>query len=113
MSCLVKCFAGILHYVRHFTSRVRSITTFFKNFLVYQLSMSKRSAIELETSSKIGEPYSKASGSGHKRENVTMDEMGEFEDAWEDEIESDEEVIDAEVQDEDGVFIGNLKECEC
>jgi ribosome assembly protein RRB1 len=64
--------------------------------------MSKRNATELEFSTRTGEPFSKASGSGQKRENVTVDEMGEFEDAWEDEIESDEEVVDAEAQDEDG-----------
>ena len=75
--------------------------------------MSKRSATELETSEKTGAPFSKASGSGQKREIVITDEMGEFEDAWEDEIESDEEVIDAEVQDEDGALIWNLQECKC
>jgi len=75
--------------------------------------MSKRSATELETSAKTGEPFSKASGIGQKRENVIPDEMGEFEDAWEDEIESDEEVIDAEAQNEDGALTGNLQECEC
>jgi ribosome assembly protein RRB1 len=49
-----------------------------------------------------GQAFLKASGSGAKRETIT-DEMGEFEDAWEDEIESDEEVVDAEAGDkEDG-----------
>lgn len=70
--------------------------------------MSKRSATELETSAKTGAPFSKASGSGQKREIVITDEMGEFEDAWEDEIESDEEVIDAEVQDEDGMEVDDV-----
>ena len=32
----------------------------------------------------------------------TADEMGEFEDQWEDEIESDEEVHDAGEEQEDG-----------
>lgn len=67
--------------------------------------MSKRSATEtLTTTQHDGQPFNKASGSGAKRENVTNDEMGEFEDAWEDEIESDEEVVDAEAeQNDDGM----------
>ncbi|KAF5352689.1 hypothetical protein D9756_006024 [Leucocoprinus leucothites] len=70
--------------------------------------MSKRTATELETSSRSGEPFAKASGSGQRRENVTVDEMGEFEDAWEDEIESDEEVVDAEAQGEDGMEVDEV-----
>ncbi|KXN88732.1 Ribosome assembly protein rrb1 [Leucoagaricus sp. SymC.cos] len=70
--------------------------------------MSKRPATELETATKTGEPFPKASGSGQKRENVTIDEMGEFEDAWEDEIESDEEVVDAEAQGEDGMEVDEV-----
>jgi ribosome assembly protein RRB1 len=66
--------------------------------------MSKRTATELESSTRTGEPFQKSSGSGQKRENVKADEMGEFEDAWEDEIESDEEVVDADVQGEDGAL---------
>ncbi|KAF8215975.1 WD40-repeat-containing domain protein [Mycena galopus ATCC 62051] len=59
--------------------------------------MSKRSATELLTpATTAGQPFAKASGSGSKRDNVAPEEMGEFEDAWEDEIESDEEVVDAE-----------------
>jgi ribosome assembly protein RRB1 len=70
-------------------------------------AMSKRSATELLTpAATAGQPFAKASGSGSKRENVTPDDMGEFEDAWEDEIESDEEVIDAEAtEDADGLFL--------
>jgi len=70
-------------------------------------SMSKRSAIELQITSKTdGQAYLKASGSGAKRENVGHDEMGEFEDAWEDEIESDEEALDVEPSEgEDGSFV--------
>ncbi|KAJ7675381.1 glutamate-rich WD repeat containing [Mycena rosella] len=64
--------------------------------------MSKRSATELLTPASNGQPFTKASGSGSKRDNVAPDDMGEFEDAWEDEIESDEDVVDAEAgQDED------------
>ncbi|KAF7339269.1 Ribosome assembly protein rrb1 [Mycena sanguinolenta] len=69
--------------------------------------MSKRSATELLTpATTAGQPFSKASGSGTKRENVAPEEMGEFEDAWEDEIESDEEVVNAEAaEDPDGMDI--------
>jgi len=50
-----------------------------------------------------GQPYSKAPVSGARREAAVEDEMGEFEDAWEDEVESDEEVIDGNEEDkEDG-----------
>jgi ribosome assembly protein RRB1 len=35
-----------------------------------------------------------------------IDEMGEFEDAWEDELESDEDVVDAEAEErEDGACL--------
>jgi ribosome assembly protein RRB1 len=70
--------------------------------------MSKRSATELQNASQNdGQAYLKASGSGSKRENVGNGEMGEFEDAWEDEIESDEEVVDTEADaGEDGMFVG-------
>ncbi|KAJ6504386.1 WD40-repeat-containing domain protein [Mycena vulgaris] len=61
--------------------------------------MSKRSATELLTPvTTTGQPFTKASGSGSKRDNVAPDDMGEFEDAWEDEIESDED-------DEDGMDV--------
>jgi hypothetical protein len=68
--------------------------------------MSKRSATELLTpAATAGQPFAKASGSGSKRDNAAPDEMGEFEDAWEDEIESDEEVIDAQTtEDADGLY---------
>ncbi|TFK99724.1 WD40-repeat-containing domain protein [Pterulicium gracile] len=59
--------------------------------------MSKRSATE--TISSNGQPYPKASGSGAKRSDTAPNEMGEFEDAWEDEIESDEEVINRKGED--------------
>jgi len=60
--------------------------------------MSKRSATEVVSE---GQAFAKASSSGAKREPVS--ENLEFEDAWEDEIESDEEVVDAEAAErEDG-----------
>lgn len=57
--------------------------------------MSKRSVTETISASD-GQAFKKASGSGLKREIVANDDMGEYEDAWEDEIESDEDVVDAE-----------------
>lgn len=63
--------------------------------------MSKRSATEVATQNEHGQPFLKASGSGLKREVQANDEMGEFEDAWEDEIESDEDVVDGGEQDDD------------
>ena len=64
--------------------------------------MSKRAANDAHD----GQPFPKAP-SGSKRENPVVDEMGEFEDAWEDEIESDEDVVDAskpeEEDNEDGL----------
>ena len=70
--------------------------------------MSKRSATELAPASiQPGEPFNKAHGSGLRREFVASDEMGEFEDAWEDELESDEDVVDAveDEEQEDGVSL--------
>lgn len=73
--------------------------------------MSKRPATELQHDAiYAGQPHSKASGGSEKRENVTADEMGEFEDAWEDELESDEDVVDAEIdpeveEREDGAYL--------
>lgn len=58
--------------------------------------MSKRSATELQAP----QPKSHASGRGEKPHSQRQvdangaNEMGEFEDAWEDEIESDEGEID-------------------
>jgi ribosome assembly protein RRB1 len=75
--------------------------------------MSKRSVTELQTTSvDDGQAYLKASGSGAKRENIGNNEMGEFEDAWEDEIESDEEVMDRDGDDGDGTFfLKNSRHC--
>ena len=61
--------------------------------------MSKRSAAEGHTE---GQPYPKAHGGAPRRSDVAVDEMGEFEDAWEDEIE-DEDPVDPELSEgEDG-----------
>lgn len=69
--------------------------------------MSKRSAAELQPTE--GQAFCKASGSGFKRENVTNDDMGQFEDAWEDDIESDEEIADDLAADgEDGVYLSSV-----
>lgn len=63
--------------------------------------MSKRTA---PSNALEGQAFSKVSGGAPKRDNATVDEMGEFEDAWEDELESDEDVVDAEAnEDEDGM----------
>ncbi|KAL1718489.1 WD40-repeat-containing domain protein [Schizophyllum commune] len=72
--------------------------------------MSKRTATT-ETLSE-GQPYAKASGSGPRRSMGTADEMGEFEDQWEDEIESDEEVHDAREDQEDGMDVDGAAEDE-
>lgn len=62
--------------------------------------MSKRAA-DKDSTSQDGQSYSKAprsSSSATKRPSLPPDglrtEMGEFEDEWEDEIESDDEVVD-------------------
>lgn len=65
--------------------------------------MSKRSVTELQPVPEDGQAYLKASGSGSKREAVNPDEMGEFEDAWEDDIESDEEDVNKTAEHNDGV----------
>lgn len=41
-----------------------------------------------------GSPYAKAPSGAARREAPDNEEMGEFEDAWEDEIESDEDAVD-------------------
>jgi ribosome assembly protein RRB1 len=66
--------------------------------------MAKRTATEFITNTS-GQPYPKASGSGAKRDDNLPNEMGEFEDAWEDEIESDEEVVDNAAPEEDGQHV--------
>ncbi|THH06342.1 hypothetical protein EW145_g4146 [Phellinidium pouzarii] len=64
--------------------------------------MSKRSVTELQSSSTHGQSFSKVSSSGARRPSgVDTSEMGEFEDAWEDDIESDEDVVDRKEGDDD------------
>ena len=65
--------------------------------------MSKRSATQVvNPSDEQASKRPSGSAQNHKPEN---DGMGEFEDAWEDEIESDGEVVDAEAAEgEEGVI---------
>ena len=69
--------------------------------------MSKRSVTEINASSGSNVEPRKNPRSESKQKEVSIeDEMGEFEDGWEDEYESDEEVIDAEAgKGEDGVCV--------
>ena len=64
--------------------------------------MAKRTVTEVQTSND-GQPFSKTKTNGARRVgDIDVAEMGEFEDAWEDEIESDEEVIVDSRQGDDG-----------
>ncbi|KDQ31038.1 hypothetical protein PLEOSDRAFT_1111643, partial [Pleurotus ostreatus PC15] len=69
--------------------------------------MSKRSATQvLNPSDEQASKRPSGSAPNHKSEN---DEMGEFEDAWEDEIESDGEVVDAEAAEgEEGMDVDEV-----
>ena len=69
--------------------------------------MSKRAATEIHTSSGSHEEPRKTPRSASKQKETSIeDEMGEFEDGWEDEYESDEEVVDADAgKGEDGVCV--------
>ncbi|KAI0714976.1 glutamate-rich WD repeat containing [Earliella scabrosa] len=59
--------------------------------------MSKRSVTEIQTASgSHGEPRKTPRSESKHKDHAMDDEMGEFEDGWEDEYESDEEVVDAE-----------------
>ncbi|KAI1793164.1 glutamate-rich WD repeat containing [Ganoderma leucocontextum] len=59
--------------------------------------MSKRSATEVQTSPEGQfEPRKTPRSESKRKENVAEDEMGEFEDGWEDEYESDEEIVDGQ-----------------
>lgn len=65
--------------------------------------MAKRSATEA-SGSEEGQAYAKvpATGGDAPRRSISVDEMGEFEDEWEDDLESDGEVVDGgEDDDED------------
>ncbi|KAF8913063.1 glutamate-rich WD repeat containing [Gymnopilus junonius] len=69
--------------------------------------MSKRAAHDVHDD----QPFQKIASTGTKREHPILDEMGEFEDAWEDEIESDEEVVetnDADEDNEDGMDVDEV-----
>ena len=64
--------------------------------------MSKRTVTEIQTSSD-GQAFPKVKPNSARRANgVDVSEMGEFEDAWEDEIESDEEVVEGKQDTNDG-----------
>lgn len=65
--------------------------------------MSKRPANEALFEEQ---PFMKAQINSSKRD-AEVDEIGEFEDAWEDELESDEEVVDA--NDDNGRSVCMLK----
>jgi ribosome assembly protein RRB1 len=66
--------------------------------------MSKRTVTDILSPARTegGQAFSKVSTNGAKRETTREDERGEFEDAWEDEIESDEDVVDADGAAEEG-----------
>ncbi|KAH7885979.1 WD40-repeat-containing domain protein [Phlebopus sp. FC_14] len=70
--------------------------------------MAKRPA-DTSARSAHGQAYAKAApGSTVKRSGPLLDEMGEFEDAWEDEIESDEDAVDGEAGGVDGMDIDEV-----
>ncbi|KAI0784936.1 glutamate-rich WD repeat-containing protein [Abortiporus biennis] len=62
--------------------------------------MSKRTATELQTAS-TSDNYERKKAARHEsgQAKAPVDEMGDFEDGWEDEYESDEEVVNAEEED--------------
>ncbi|KAG8734574.1 ribosome biosynthesis protein rrb1 [Ceratobasidium sp. 414] len=64
--------------------------------------MAKRPATEA-AGTEGGQAYAKvpATGADAHRRSVSVDEMGEFEDEWEDDLESDGEVVDGGDDDED------------
>lgn len=75
----------------------------YPGHLSFHQKMSKRSATDIHNQPAYGQAYTKAPISSAKRDDPTVDEMGEFEDAWEDEIESDEDAVDREAsRGEDG-----------
>lgn len=55
--------------------------------------MAKRSAADPSSDPLVN---AKTLRSSEKRDVHPLDDIGEFEDAWEDELESDEEVVDAD-----------------
>lgn len=58
--------------------------------------MAKRSAIDPSSDDLVS---AKTLRSSEKRDDPSPDDIGEFEDAWEDELESDEDVVDADAPD--------------
>jgi ribosome assembly protein RRB1 len=75
--------------------------------------MVKRNATEVEAESSSdarGQAYSKVGKAGttstKRASNAGLeDEMGEFEDDWEDDIESDEDVVDRAAEELDGLTL--------
>lgn len=87
-------------------TRSRSGST--RHSLALQIvAMSKRTATELQQTS-IEEQSSRKTprGNGNRESALQQDEIGEFEDGWEDEFESDEEIFDnaEENEGEDGML---------
>lgn len=66
------------------------------------LKMPKRTASDALLNGQANQPFNKMPATGIRRETHPIDEMGEFEDAWEDEIESDQEVVDVDEERDDG-----------
>ena len=64
--------------------------------------MPKRTASDALLNGQADQPFNKMPATGIRRESNSVDEMGEFEDAWEDEIESDQEVVDVDEERDDG-----------
>lgn len=64
--------------------------------------MAKRSATEV-SGPEEGQAYAKvpATGGNAPRRSISVDEMGEFEDEWEDDLESDGEVVDGDEDDDE------------
>jgi hypothetical protein len=77
------------------------ITGLFHTLNFLRFRMPKRTASDALLNGQADQPFNKMSATGIRRETHSIDEMGEFEDAWEDEMESDQEV-DVDEEREDG-----------
>ena len=66
--------------------------------------MSKRTATELQAASTSSEHEAKRPFRAETK-SIPEDDMGEFEDGWEDEYESDEEVVDGAAGDGEYVCV--------
>jgi len=68
--------------------------------------MSKRTATELQSAS-TNDVHERRKTARHtlSQDKAAVDDIGEFEDGWEDEYESDEEVVNAEGEGEDGMDV--------